>query len=120
MFNIGCMYLNLESDLFLQIWNFCELRNLKKNKAYKSLCLNNDGKYVQFLRDLSERNSDLKEYYESIIANGDWESMGLLQDRMFNHPENYDLNDSSIQVLITIHFLTQNDQQKRKDPWTEN
>ncbi len=114
------LYSRFESDLFSEIWDFCKSRDLRENKSYKSLCLNQDGKYVQFLKDLSDRNPELEQYYESIIGAGDWESMGLLQQRVYTNPEYYELKDPSIQVLIAVHYLTQNDQQKRKENWIEN
>lgn len=114
------LYSNFQSDLFSQIWSFCKSRNLREDKTYKSLCLNPNGKYVQFLKDLSDRNSDLEQYYEMITGAGDWESMGLLQQRIFTNPEYYDLKDPSVQFLIAVHYLTQNDHQKRRDPWSEN
>ena len=114
------LYSNFESDLFSQIWDFGKARNMRDNKTYKSIRLNTEGKYSLFLKDLSKRNSDLEQYYESIMGAGDWESMGLLQQRIYTNPEHYDLKDPSIQVLIAVHYLTQNDEQKRKEAWTEN
>lgn len=114
------LYSNFESDLFSQIWDFGKARNMRDNKTYKSIRLNTEGKYSLFLKDLSKRNSDLEQYYESIMGAGDWESMGLLQQRIYTNPEHYNLKDPSIQVLIAVHYLTQNDEQKRKEPWTEN
>jgi hypothetical protein len=46
--------------------------------------------------------------------------MGILQSKLYHSQKYYDLNDPSIKVLIAIHYLTQNDQQKRKEIWTEN
>ncbi len=114
------LYSNFKSNLFSEIWEFGKARNLRENKTYKSMGLNIEGKYALFLKDLSKRNPDLEQYYERIMGAGDWESMGLLQQRIYTNPEYYDLKDPSIQVLIAVHFLTQNDQQKRKEPWTEN
>jgi hypothetical protein len=114
------LYSRFESDLFSEIWDFCKSRNLRENTTTRKLCLKPDGKYVQFLKDLSDRNPDLEQYYEMITGAGDWESMSLLQQRIFTNPEFYDLKDPSIQVLIAIHYLTQNDQQKRKETWTKD
>ena len=114
------LYSSFESGLFSEIWEFSKGRNLRENKTFKSIGLNMEGKYALFLKDLSKRNPDLKEYYESIMGAGVWESMGLLQQRIYTNPEYYDLKDPSIQVLIAVHYLSQNDQKKRKEPWTEN
>ncbi|WP_373397892.1 hypothetical protein V8V91_25860 [Algoriphagus halophilus] len=109
------LYSNFESDLFSEIWKFGKARNFRENKTYKYIGLNIEGKYALFLKDLSKRNPDLKQYYESIMGAGDWESMGLLQQRIYTNPEYYDLKDPSIQVLISVHYLSQNDQQKEKN-----
>ncbi|UCS94957.1 hypothetical protein KZP23_08080 [Echinicola marina] len=113
------LYSDFQSDLFLQIWDFCQSGNFHEKVTYKSLCLNTDGKYLQFLKDLSDRNPDLKEYYDRMFDSGDWEPTGLLQGRIYTNPGYYDLDDPSIQVLIAVQFLTQNDQQKRKEIWTD-
>jgi hypothetical protein len=109
------LYQTFESGLFSEIWSFCENRNFRSGITHHSVCLNADGKYVKFLADLSLRNSDLKEYYDLLISSGDWESMGLLETKLITNPKSYDLNDPCMQVLVSVHFLTQNDQQKRKD-----
>lgn len=114
------LYSEFQSDLFSQIWDFCKSRNLRENKTFRSLCLNTDGKYAQFLKDLSNRNPDLKEYYDRMIGSGNWESMGLLQGRIYTNPEYYDLEDPAIQILIAVQYLTQNDEKKRKEIWSEN
>lgn len=114
------LYSEFQSDLFSEIWNFCPSRNRRGNQTYRLLCLNRDGKYVQFLKDLSQRNPDLKEYYEMTIESGDWESRGQLHSRIYTNPQYYDLEDPSIKVLIAVQYLTQNDQEKRKESWVEN
>lgn len=108
------LYQTFESGLFSEIWSFCETRDLREDKTYHSICLNTEGNYVKFLKDLSLRNPDLEEYCDLIISSGIWESMGLLQTKILSNPDSYDLKDPSIQVLVAVHFLAQNDQQKRK------
>ena len=51
------------------------------------------------------------------IEAGDFESVGLLQQSIYNNPKEFDLDDPNIQLLIAIHYLTLNDQQKRTDKW---
>lgn len=114
------LYEEFQSDLFSQIWKFCETRNLREKTSYRSVCINPEGKFLRFLEDLSERNPHLQNYYENIFQSGDWESVGVLQVSLYHNPENFDLHDPSIQVLIAVHYLTQNDQQKRKEIWRGN
>lgn len=114
------LYSSFKSNLFSEIWDFGNAMNLRENKTYKSIGFNTAGKYALFLKDLSKRNPELKQYYESMMGAGDWESMGLLEESIHANPGYYDLKDPSIQVLIAVHYLTQNDKKKRNVPSTEN
>ncbi|SHO64275.1 hypothetical protein [Algoriphagus zhangzhouensis] len=106
------LYSKLKSGLFHEIWKFCESRS-STEKGGVVICLNSDGKYLKFIKDLSVQNTDLKEYYMDLISSGGFESMGILQNRILSNPEFYDLSDFNIQVLITVHFLSINDFKKR-------
>lgn len=106
------LYSKLKSGLFHEIWKFCESRS-STEKVGVVICLNSDGKYLKFIKDLSARNTDLKKYYMDLISSGGFESMGILQNRILSNPEFYDLSDFNIQVLITVHFLSINDFKKR-------
>mgnify|MGYP000197421695 FL=1 len=114
------LYASFKTDLFSEIWEYSKVKNIQENKYYKLIAFKIDGKYASFLKDLAKRNLELEEYYDRMMESGDWESMGLLQQRIYTNPDHYDLKDPAIQVLIAVHFLTQNDQQKRKEAWRED
>ena len=114
------LYASFKTDLFSEIWEYSKVKNIQENKYYKLIAFKIDGKYASFLKDLAKRNLELEEYYDRMMESGDWESLGLLQQRIYTNPDHYDLKDPAIQVLIAVHFLTQNDQQKRKEAWRED
>jgi len=113
------MYESFESNVFNEIWNICKSRNPSEGGERKSLCLNTTGKYVRFLEAVGKRNGVLKAYKDNLLSGGDFYGIQGIEYEVFNKTGRIDLSDPSIQILITIHYLTQNDQQKRKEPWTE-
>ena len=48
---------------------------------------------------------------------GDFETLGSLQIIIHQYPESFDLNNPNIQLIVAIHFLSINDQQKRNEKW---
>lgn len=114
------LYNSFESNVFNEIWNFCRSRNPSEGWERKSLCLNSNGKYVKFLEDLGKRNGVLEGYKNSLLMAGDFVDIQRIEFEVYNKSERIDLNDPGIQILIAVDYLTQNDQQKRKEPWTEN
>jgi hypothetical protein len=114
------VYESLESNLFKEIWNICKSRNPREGWESKSLCLNTAGKYVSFLEAVGERNGVLEAYKDDLLRGGDFYGIQRIEYEVFNKTDRIDLSDPSIQVLFAVHYLTQNDQQKRKEPWTEN
>jgi hypothetical protein len=111
------LYQSFESDLFPEIWDFCKVSNRERTWTKKSLCANTNGKYISFLKDLGKRNEVLNAYKNSILAAGDFVDMQRLEYQIFKKTKWIDLNDPAIQILISIDYLTQNDQQKRNDAW---
>jgi hypothetical protein len=47
---------------------------------------------------------------------GDWNS-GNIHYQVLTDEKNFDLNDSNIQLVLSIHYLTLNDQEKRNEKW---
>lgn len=113
------IYESFESNVFNEIWSICKSRNPREGWERKSLCLNPNGKYINFLEDLGKRNGVLEAYKNSLLAAGDFMDIQRIEYEIYNKLERIDLNDPDIQVLIAIDYLTQNDQQKRKEPLTE-
>ncbi|WBL23730.1 hypothetical protein [Zunongwangia sp. HRR-M8] len=111
------LYNSISNSTFDQIWQLEKATNLRTGLKYFSLGSKYNGKYQKYVEEVGAKNPKIKEYSERLIASGDFESMDLLQRWIYHNPENFDLSDPNIQLIISIHYLTQNDQQKRKDKW---
>jgi len=105
-------YNRFESNVFNEIWEFCETREKEKN--YKSVCSKFDGKYQNFIKDLSVKHPFLKKYYNDLIQSGDFDYSFYLEEMLYKNSDVIDFNDPNIMTLISIHFLTQNDDYNRK------
>ncbi|MCX7549182.1 hypothetical protein OS188_14590 [Xanthomarina sp. F1114] len=111
------LYNSISKSTFNEIWEFGKATYPKTGLELKSIGSKYNGKYQKYLTELGKNNAEIKEYAERLIAAGDFESMGLLQQQIYKNPNNFDLNNPNIQLLIAIHYLSQNDQQKRKEKW---
>ncbi|WP_241652601.1 hypothetical protein [Leeuwenhoekiella marinoflava] len=112
------LYNSISKSTFNEIWEFGKATHPKTGLELKSIGLKYNGKYQKYLTELGKDNAEIKEYVENLIAAGDFESMGLLQQRIYKNPNDFNLNNPNIQLLIAIHYLSQNDQEKRRDKWT--
>ena len=83
------------------------------------MCVNTEGRYIKFLSDLGKRNGVLEAYKDDLLSSGSFFGITRIEYEVFTANERIDLNDEAIQVLIAIHYLTQNDNSKRKEPWIE-
>lgn len=114
------LYNSFESNVFNEIWDICKSRNLKEEWERKSLCLNPKGKFIKFLEELGKRNGVLEAYKNALLEARDFIDIQRIESEIYNKSKRIDLNDPGIKVLIAIDYLTQNDQQKRNEPWPEN
>ncbi|MBS2211989.1 hypothetical protein KEM09_11270 [Carboxylicivirga mesophila] len=107
------MYSQISDTTFNQIWVFHE--SMKKNSTVtnKRLELTFHGKYQLFLKQLGNEYKFLKNYHESLRA------MRCLSASMWWNPivhhKEYNLNDIKVRLFIAIHYLTINDQNKRRE-----
>ena len=111
------LYNSISKSTFNEIWEFGKATYPDTGLELKSLGSKYNGKYQKYLTELGKSNAEIKKYADRLIAAGDFESMGLLQQRIYNNPKEFDLDNPNVQLLIAVHYLTQNDQQKRTDKW---
>ena len=111
------LYNYISKSTFNEIWEFGKTTYPNTGLELKSLGSKYNGKYQKYLTELGKNNANIKEYTELLIDAGDFESMGLLQQMIKENPEEFDLENPNIQLLISIHYLALNDQQKRTDKW---
>ncbi|WP_340198825.1 hypothetical protein [Ascidiimonas sp. W6] len=109
-------YNSIGKTTFNEIWNFCETTNLKTNKNYQSICAKGlESKYADFLVAVGQNNKFVKKYADRLITSGDFESSTLLQQWIYTNKESFDLVNPNIKLIIAIHFLSINDQEKRTE-----
>ena len=109
------LYESISQSTFNEIWEFQKITYPENESGHKSIASKYNGAYQQYLTELGKKNKRIKKYVEQLKAAGDFESMGLLQQNINKNPNEFDLNDANIQLLISVHYLTQNDQQKRNE-----
>ena len=66
-----------------------------------------------------KKNKRIAEYAKSINDSGDFSSLDLTTWEILNNRKYFNLNDPNIQLILAIHFLTLNDQLKRKEELNE-
>ena len=111
------LYSSISQSTFDEIWEFGKATYPETGLELKSVGSKYNGKYQKFLTELGKNNNEIKDYADRLIGAGDFESMGLLQQWIFKNPTEFDLDNPNVQLLIAVHYLSQNDQQKRTDKW---
>jgi len=109
------LYQQIEQNTFNQIWKFGKAGLEPPYDTLNQISLRYDGKYIEFLEELGHEDKLLKNYYESFIAAGTIspDSIAHLL-KMYN---DYDIKDIRVRLLISIHYLTLNDQFERKEKY---
>ncbi|WP_378172105.1 hypothetical protein [Aquimarina sp. SS2-1] len=102
------MYNSISNETFNEIWNYHKRQNLTKEVEYNSIGINTSGKYINYLKEIGSKNNYVAKYVEEISASGDVPSRASVQNHIFENPNDLNLMDPNIQVLIAINYLTQN------------
>ena len=84
---------------------------------YKSIGVKTVSDYIEYLKELGLKNKFIRDYTNGILARGGIDGMFSLQTHIYQNPNDLDLNDLNIQIIISIHYLTQNDNEKRVEKW---
>jgi hypothetical protein len=111
------LYASILQSTFNEIWVFVKTRRYNYEEKFKSIGSKGKGKYLDFLNDVSKNNPQVKIYYDALLASGDFDSTLSLQNQIFDYPKEFDLDNPNIQLIITIHYLSQNDNVKRIEKW---
>lgn len=108
------IYETFEDSTFHQIWAFGNslthknLRDTLKEIHYKW-----DGKFMNFLKIAGKKDKFIKEYHESVETFGGI-SPSLIAGIIMNH-DKMNFEDPKVELVIAIHYLTLNDQYKRRE-----
>lgn len=111
------LYKSISNSTFEEIWTFGKATYPDTGKELKSMGSTYNGKYQKFIIELGKNNTEIKKYAELLVGGGDFEPMGLLEQWIYLNPADFDLDNPNIQLLIAVHYLSHNDQNKRTDKW---
>lgn len=109
------VYSKISDFTFNEIWTFgkyWETRDTLKT-TYKTIYLNTNGKYFNFIKEVGQTDNFIKDYYEKVEASGDI-SPSLIAGILINY-ENLNIQDIRVQFIIAIHYMTLNDRYSRKE-----
>ncbi|PKP43995.1 MAG: hypothetical protein CVT95_11490 [Bacteroidetes bacterium HGW-Bacteroidetes-12] len=111
------LYDKISKSTFDKIWGFSKSRKYPEKTEYKSIEVGTSGEYIDYLKEFGIKNEFIKEYTNGILSRGGIDGMGSLQNHIYQNPKDLDLTDFNIQIIISIHYLTQNDNEKRNEKW---
>jgi len=78
---------------------------------------NSTGKYYKYLSDLGNQNPIIDKYAEKINASGDFNGLDIHYWNVLNNKKHFDINNPNVQLILAIHYLSLNDQEKRNEKW---
>ena len=107
------LYAKISRSTFDAIWMFCETTYYPSKSKANELCSVAMGRYQQYLSELGKSNSRIAKYAEKIQASGDFYALDIQFSEVLNDKKSFDLNDPNIQLILSIHYLSLNDQAKR-------
>jgi len=109
------LYTQISKSTFNEIWMFGKVTYYPSKITGKSICSVYNGKYQKYLIDLGKKNPFIAKYAKRLIASGDFNSFDLQYWDILKNENYFDLNDPNIQLILAIHYLSLNDQIKRKE-----
>ncbi len=108
------LYKSISKNTFDEIWMFCPTKNYLTDTEYESLCAAGFGKkYSNFLTEIGMKNKSVADYADRLIESGDFGFTLYFPQQVYSNQTDFDLTDINIQVLLSIHFLSINDQFNR-------
>ncbi len=111
------LYKSISSETFNEIWSFCKDTDLETKSEFKSVCPNHKGKYQEYLAELASENEKVANYLERIQSSGDFNGFDIQYREVLSDQKEFDLNDPNIQLILAIHYLSLNDNEKRNEKW---
>jgi hypothetical protein len=114
--NQNQFYESLSAELFNEIWYYSEMGKVKFHKEYtiQITQFQTESKYQNFLSDVGKYNRHIKEYQNN-IKNFGVDTTTWLEQTILMYPSDFNLSDPNIQLIISIHHLTQNDRNHRME-----
>lgn len=108
------LYKTLDKEVFNDIWYYSKLFKVKYHKEYITTITQyqSQSNYQNFLGEVGKYNKHILEY-KKIIEEFGVDTTTWLEQTILMNPEEFNLADPNIQLIISIHYLTQNDRNNR-------
>ena len=113
------MYDRISPSTFDKIWMYCESTYYPIGTKSKDICAVAFGKYQNYLAGLGKANPRIAKYADRIQASGAFNGFDIQYYEILKPNSVFDLNDPNIQLILAIHYLSLNDQDKRNEDWIE-
>jgi hypothetical protein len=107
------LYEQISQSTFKEVWMYCESTYYPSETKAQDICAVAMGKYQKYLDDLGKSNPRIAEYAIRIQASGDFNGFDIQYHEILKPDSHFDLNDPNIQLILAIHYLSINDQEKR-------
>ena len=95
---------SVDPKLFSEIWRYENVNGGENNSSWIEIEINNQGRYAEYLELLGKESPGIRDYYDGIMMGG--AITASVQTSVLMFPENYDMQDSRIRLVIAIHYLT--------------
>ena len=107
------LYDKISKKTFDEIWMYCESTYYPSKTKSLDICPVTDGKYQSYLTDLGKENPRIGKYAARIQASGNFNGLDIHYQEILKMSSDFDLNDPNIQLILSIHYLSINDNEKR-------
>lgn len=108
------LYSKISDSTFNKIWGLCKTwRTIEPKYEYKSICFSQNKIFLEFVNSLEDSSPSMKGYGKKIGNVGRFTSVEEIMYNLHEFPKGTDLDNRGVQILLAIHFLTENDQAKR-------
>ena len=106
-------YNKISNSTFHQIWSFGKTWTRGTTDTLEYLQFNLNGKYLKFLQALGKNNLIAKDYYTTTEMFGTITPSIVAE--MIKEYKKLDISDVRERLMIPLHYLTLNDEQKRHE-----
>ncbi len=111
------LYKQISPSTFNKIWSFGKTTYPDSEVVYKSIGAVYNGAYQKFLNDIGKTNESINKYAIKIAETGDVNFLYLNYGIILRHKKEFNLENPHIQLILAIHYLSLNDEAKRKEKW---
>ncbi len=105
---------DLDSDIFNDIWRICEYEKFYKKDSsinIQSICLNTEGRFAEFLMDLTSNHEKLNHYGKPFKITGQYTP--AMNGILLKYHEWFNIESQNELFLMAVHLLTLNYPEKQ-------